>query len=654
MRKSICALLVGISILGSACATIAARRNGAPGVRTALEAQDDAEDGRRCATESPTPEQQQRVQERLEGFREALADEVQKILEVTEVNVCFHVLYTKAEGSLSDEVLDKQIAVLNEEYKKCGFVFKRAKVNRIPLEGPDAKGKPDWFEMTVDSPEEKAVKAKYHEDPDKYLNLYTAKPADKVLGWSTFPWKLKEGTAARQNDGVVILYSTLPGGSKSNYNRGKTAVHEVGHWLGLYHTFQGGCQPPGDHVDDTPYQANTPAKYRCDDTLDTCPDLPGKDPVHNFMNYTPDDCMYEFTGGQCVRIKECLGVYRYKLLQDRAKLALVSSQLEKSVALAAQARASSLRIAALEKELNAVQDHLRTVALQARAGDRGGDNVRIAGDMPGPIDNIRDLQDTAKMLFKMADTNNDGLISQKEAIDVGNLLVGGFLFRADTNGDGILEPHEALAAREQLFRQQPLLRYVFEKARPQNVGGAAPGDVRNQPPDQAARNIAANPAQAIGNLLDTNHDRKIEASELRQAVQQAVQTLFLVADTNQDGQLSPAELNRAVGEAARTAVQVAFQTADTDRNGALSMEEFDKALTGPAHVAFGVLDANNDNQLSIDELQHAQQIIANQIQRLQVPNAPNSPLRQLQGTQTGTNGIGRPGAVPATAPNPPR
>src|SRR5579885_2570547 len=44
------------------------------------------------------------------------------------------------------------------------------------------------------------------------------------------------------------------------------------------------------------------------------------------------------------------------------------------------------------------------------------------GDLPGPIDNIRDLQDTAKMLFKMADTNNDGQISQKEAVDVGNLL----------------------------------------------------------------------------------------------------------------------------------------------------------------------------------------------------------------------------------------
>jgi Ca2+-binding EF-hand superfamily protein len=273
------------------------------------------------------------------------------------------------------------------------------------------------------------------------------------------------------------------------------------------------------------------------------------------------------------------------------------------------------------------------------------------GDLPGPIDNIRDLQDTAKMLFKMADTNNDGQISQKEAVDVGNLLVGGFFFRADQNGDGVLEPQEARAAREELFRQQPLLRWIIEKGKSPQAGAAAtPAPATNQP-GQVAQHIAtaANPAQAIGNLLDTNHDRKIEAFELRQAVQQGVQTLFQVADTNQDGQLSPAELNQAVGEAARTAVQIAFQTADTDRNGALSMEEFDKALTGPAHAAFRVLDANNDNQLSLDELQRAQQVIADQIRRLQVPEPANSPLRRLQGGTPATTTV-QPGAVPATPP----
>jgi len=279
------------------------------------------------------------------------------------------------------------------------------------------------------------------------------------------------------------------------------------------------------------------------------------------------------------------------------------------------------------------------------ASGRAVAQQRPAGDIPGPIDNVRDLQDSLKILFKMADTNNDGQISQKEATDVGNLLVGGFFFRADQNGDGVLEPQEARAAREQLFQQQPLLRYVFQKAKPH--AGEVAAATGNNP---VAQNIANNPAQAIGNLLDTNHDRKIEASELRQAVGQGVTMLFQVADANQDGQLSPAELNRAVGEAARMATQVAFQTADQDRNGAISMEEFDKALTGPAHAAFRVLDANNDNQLSLEELQRAQQVIGDQIRRLQMPDAPNAPLHQIQrGAATTGIGIGQPGA-PASVP----
>ena len=103
-------------------------------------------------------------------------------------------------------------------------------------------------------------------------------------------------------------------------------------------------------------------------------------------------------------------------------------------------------------------------------------------------------------------------------------------------------------------------------------------------------------------MLDTNHDQKIQATELRQAVQSGVQALFTVADTNQDGQLSPYELNAAVGEAAKSAVQTVFQAADADRNGSLSMDEYDKALAEPAHALFRVIDANNDNQISLAEL----------------------------------------------------
>ena len=148
---------------------------------------------------------------------------------------------------------------------------------------------------------------------------------------------------------------------------------------------------------------------------------------------------------------------------------------------------------------------------------------RQKGDLPGPIDSISDLQDTANLVFKLADTNNDNQISQKEAIDAGNLLVGGFFFRADTNGDGVLTEQEAQQARDSLFNQQPLLRFVLQKAKPtnlpqgnqaQNVQPLASGTVND--PARVAQSLVTDPMRTIENLLDTNHDQKIEASELRQ------------------------------------------------------------------------------------------------------------------------------------------
>ena len=284
--------------------------------------------------------------------------------------------------------------------------------------------------------------------------------------------------------------------------------------------------------------------------------------------------------------------------------------------------------------------------------------------LPGPIDSISDLQDTANLVFKLADTNNDNQISQKEAIDAGNLLVGGFFFRADTNGDGVLTEQEAQQARESLFNQQPLLRFVLQKAKPtnlpqgnqaQNAQPLASGTVNA--PARIAQSLATDPMRTIENLLDTNRDQKIEASELRQAVQTGVSTLFLMADTNQDGQLSPYELNAAVGEVAKSFVQSAFQVADGDRNNMLSVDEYDKALAEPAHAVFRVLDANNDNQLSLDELQRAEQIIADQIARLRVPEASNSLSNQLHGDPRASRSSqftqpvqGSSAPAPATAP----
>ncbi len=242
------------------------------------------------------------------------------------------------------------------------------------------------------------------------------------------------------------------------------------------------------------------------------------------------------------------------------------------------------------------------------------------GDMPGPIDSLSDLQDTGRMLFKMADENNDGQISQKEAIDAGNLLVGGFFFRADTNGDGVLSKDEVRQARDSFLSDHPLMRILVQKN--QGVVAATPGSP------------AANAEQMFEALVDTNHDGNLQASEVRQIVQTGVAALFASADTNRDGQLSPTEVNAALIGMANAAAQTAFNAADTDHNGQISQAEFDKAIVEPANAIFRAMDTNNDGQISPQEAQSARQTVLNQVKKLRVPEPANSARNLLN---TGAN-----------------
>jgi len=110
-------------------------------------------------------------------------------------------------------------------------------------------------------------------------------------------------------DGIVVESQSLPGGSITDYNLGGTVVHEVGHWLGLLHTFEGGCAGGVDDlVEDTPRQ-DAPTSG-CPEGVDTCPDDPGEDPIHNYMDYSTDECYDQFSKGQRERMLDQWFAYR--------------------------------------------------------------------------------------------------------------------------------------------------------------------------------------------------------------------------------------------------------------------------------------------------------------------------------------------------------
>ena len=204
------------------------------------------------------------------------------------IGVAFHVVHNGTEGNVPESMLDAQIDVLNDAYAPTPYQFYKASVTRT--------NNSSWFTVTPGSSAETQMKNSLAVTNEPRLNFYTAKPGQNLLGWATFPWSYAE---TNKLHGVVVLYGSLPGGGAVPYDEGDTGTHEVGHWVGLYHTFQGGCSGAGDSVADTPAEAQS--TFGCPAGQDSCPSQSGLDPITNYMDYTDDSCMFEFTPGQTQR-----------------------------------------------------------------------------------------------------------------------------------------------------------------------------------------------------------------------------------------------------------------------------------------------------------------------------------------------------------------
>lgn len=272
--------------------------------------------GVRCAAPQDSRAEKARVDAQLRAFRSGSANRGPKQPtptptprpgdgggQVGKIPVVMHVVYKESkrgrEGYVEQARLDEQIAVLNAQYARTGFSFY--------LAGADWTNNSQWFGNCYNYSTEYEMKQALAVDPAQVLNIYTCKPQQGILGYAYYPWTFPE-TDVRH--GVVVLHASLPGGSAEPYNLGDTATHEVGHYLGLYHTFEGACEDPGDYVDDTPAEASP--DFYCTPGRDSCP-AAGLDPVRNYMDYGDDLCMDNFTDDQVSRMQDAVHVYRPSL-----------------------------------------------------------------------------------------------------------------------------------------------------------------------------------------------------------------------------------------------------------------------------------------------------------------------------------------------------
>jgi len=206
---------------------------------------------------------------------------------------------TSGAGNVTDTQIARQIAVLNETYSghdvngsagDTGIRFTLAGTNRIANNSWHADRQSTTY------------RAQTRQGGRNALNIWVVD--FKYLGIATFPWDYASQGAI---DGIRVQYSSFPGGSATNYDLGETATHEAGHWLGLFHTFQGGCAGAGDEVADTAAQASPSSG--CPTGRDSCT-APGLDPIHNYMDYSYDSCYFQFSSGQSLRMDQMWTAYR--------------------------------------------------------------------------------------------------------------------------------------------------------------------------------------------------------------------------------------------------------------------------------------------------------------------------------------------------------
>jgi len=275
--------------------------------------------------------------EHLEAIEEFTQRFVERGGELTDRNaitipVVVHVVYRTTTENISEAQILSQMNVLNADFRKLNsdaslipsafagvaadaqiqFCLATVDPNGNPTSGIVRKSTTRTSFSTNNYVKYDAYGGSNAWPADRYLNVWVCNLSNGVLGYAQFPG----GNAA--TDGVVCTYTAFgtTGTAAAPFNKGRTATHEVGHWLNLRHIW-GDATCGTDYVNDTP--VHNAANYGCPSYphYSTCSGTP-LEMTMNYMDYTDDACMYMFSAGQSSRMNALFapGGFRYSLLSS--------------------------------------------------------------------------------------------------------------------------------------------------------------------------------------------------------------------------------------------------------------------------------------------------------------------------------------------------
>jgi hypothetical protein len=243
---------------------------------------------RSCGTLDPTAEQLERSSSALRQVREEGTGGA-----VTgTIRVAVHVITGWGEGNVSDARIAAQIAELNRCFAATGFQFRLVSVDRTENR--------EWFTMSPGSARESSAKQALAVDPAHHLNLYVCAPSRSVLGWASLPFAAPE---SHWSHGVVLHHEALPSGGFARFSLGRTAAHEIGHYLGLLHPARMTARASAEAGSNESLDGRAPSRSV---------------PIH-YMDFADDRLMAGFTPAQTARMQSIVPIYRPSLFVEPSR-----------------------------------------------------------------------------------------------------------------------------------------------------------------------------------------------------------------------------------------------------------------------------------------------------------------------------------------------